>query len=266
MSQENTASIAAQLRQAREAQDKSLADIQRETGISPLVLNDLEAGRCDAVEPVFARMAVRQYADHLGLDGETIAKLFNAQFGGGPPPPPRNRVAGPKPSKAKSTGLPPAVFIGAAAVLCVIAAVVLLQPSAEDPAPQHQAPADLAPPPPPTAAAKPPPPPLPTPQAAPTVLVLEAVALDSTWIHITGDGGDLFKGVLPAGELRRWDAQDGFTLRSGHAHGVRYSLAGRPLGDDGLLGSPSQYLRARLTRDGVTLLDKDMQPLSATAP
>ena len=80
----NESSVASQLRQARQEQDKTLDEAQKGCGVSLNVLVDLESGTCDVVEPVFARFALRTYAQYLGLDVEALEKLFDVQFGSRP--------------------------------------------------------------------------------------------------------------------------------------------------------------------------------------
>ena len=54
--------LSQQLRGAREQSGQSLDDVTRKTGLSANVIEALESGRLDVVEPVFGRMAVRAYA------------------------------------------------------------------------------------------------------------------------------------------------------------------------------------------------------------
>lgn len=73
-------SFATPLRQARQDLKQTPAEAQKGSGISINVLRDLEAGTCNVVEPVYARLALRTYATYLGLEVEPLEKLFNAQF------------------------------------------------------------------------------------------------------------------------------------------------------------------------------------------
>lgn len=76
--------LAGQLRQAREAQGKTLEQVHQQTGISVYILQSLEAGEFTVVEPVYVCLALRAYAEHLGLNGNSMVRQFEA-IGGQPP-------------------------------------------------------------------------------------------------------------------------------------------------------------------------------------
>ena len=93
-------------------------------------------------------------------------------------------------------------------------------------------------------------------------LTLEAEAVDSTWVQVEWDGGaGGIEEVIPRGEKHRWQAREFFMVKAGRAHGVRFYLEGKLLGD-GRLGDPTEVLRFRASKDSVTLLSRDLQPLS----
>ena len=81
-------SISEQLRQAREEQRQTIAEIHRLTGVSPNVLQGLEKGDFEVVEPVFLRMGLRTYAEHLGLDVNAITQVYDKEFNTPPEPTP----------------------------------------------------------------------------------------------------------------------------------------------------------------------------------
>ena len=93
------------------------------------------------------------------------------------------------------------------------------------------------------------------------MLTLAGEAVDSTWVQIQWDGVDGIEEVIPRGQRRRWQAREFFMVTAGRAHGVRFSLDGKLLGD-GRLGEPTEVLRFRASKDRVTLLSRDLQPLS----
>jgi len=96
-----------------------------------------------------------------------------------------------------------------------------------------------------------------------SLLVLEVEALDSTWVRVEWDQGGQFETVLRRGARRRWEARDHFVVQSGRGHGVRLWFQGRPIGADGLVGDPNRVLRVRLSREGMKMLSRDMQPMGA---
>ena len=57
---------------ARQARGLDLEEIQEQSGISLSVLQGLETDQFDVVEPVFVRLALKEYAEYLGLDPEPL--------------------------------------------------------------------------------------------------------------------------------------------------------------------------------------------------
>lgn len=82
------------LRQAREEQGKTLDQIHRHTGLSLYILQNLEAGAFGVVEPVYIRLALRSYAEHLNLNAASVVQQFEVLCSP-PPPPPQVRPAPP---------------------------------------------------------------------------------------------------------------------------------------------------------------------------
>jgi transcriptional regulator with XRE-family HTH domain len=71
-------SLSEELRRAREARGESLDQIHQRTGIALKILQGLENGEFDVVEPVYARLAINHYAVYLGLDGKAFEqRLYN---------------------------------------------------------------------------------------------------------------------------------------------------------------------------------------------
>ncbi|MFH1567153.1 MAG: helix-turn-helix domain-containing protein, partial [Gemmatimonadota bacterium] len=61
---------------------------------------------------------------------------------------------------------------------------------------------------------------------APQAIVLEGLALDSTWIQIQWDGRGTSEEIVPQGQRRRWVARDSLLIRSGRARGIRFYYQG----------------------------------------
>ena len=105
-------------------------------------------------------------------------------------------------------------------------------------------------------------PPATIPQGLSDLLTLEAEAVESTSVQIQwDDGAGGTEVVIRQGEKRRWQARHFFMVKAGRAHGVRFFLQGKLLGN-GRLGDPTEVLRFRASRDSVILLSRDLQPLS----
>jgi cytoskeletal protein RodZ len=96
--------------------------------------------------------------------------------------------------------------------------------------------------------------------APPPGLILEAIAVDTTWVQVLWDGEAGTEITMVSGERRQWAARDSFLVRSGIAHGVQFSLQGQLLGG-GRLGDPDEVLRFLASRDGVVLLGRNLKPV-----
>lgn len=101
--------------------------------------------------------------------------------------------------------------------------------------------------------------------APPPGLILEAIAVDTTWVQVLWDREAGTEITMVSGERRQWAARDSFLVRSGIAHGVQFSLQGQLLGG-GRLGDPDEVLRFRASRDGVVLLGRNLKPVGEPIP
>ena len=93
--------------------------------------------------------------------------------------------------------------------------------------------------------------PLPTPPARPAARgrLLEAEALEDTWILAVADGDTVVSRIVPLGRTVRIPFQDTLVVRMGKTDGMILRLDGRTIDD---LGPPGMVLsRLVLTRDGV---------------
>lgn len=282
MSEEKQQTIAEELSAARQAHGLELEEVQRQTGISLAVLESIEAGRFDVVEPVFTRLALKAYAEYLGLDPEPLLTHFDQQHG--QPPEPRHRptvlISQPVPRRSHKPLIVVGLVIGACCALAV--GYYFFGTAAPPPAPVQSAappqavvaPAQSQPTTPPaqaqastepsaaaadtsaTAAAA---------QTTPPV-VLELEARDSTWVKISWDDAEEnFEGIVPPGQRHRFEARDHFVVLSTRPHDLRYWLDGQLLGG-GQLGDPDQVLHFRAAADGIELLGRNSQPFSEEAP
>lgn len=299
MSEEKQPTIAEELSAARQARGSDLEEVQQQTGISFSVLQAIEAGQFDVVEPVFVRLALKAYAEFLDLDPEPFLTRFDQQqsLASQPRHRPTVLISQPVPPRSHKPLIITGLVIG---VCCALAAVFYFFGDKIVPS---QTPTQSADPPqattiptqatvapaqsqsvtalndPLVAQASTEPEAADVPASADTsatavaaqtsgsvAVVLELEARDSTWVQIRwDDAAENFEGIVPSGERRRFEARNHFVVLSTNPHGLRYWLDGQLLGD-GQLGDPNQVLRFRATADGIQILGSNLQPLTAEAP
>ncbi|MCY4606907.1 MAG: helix-turn-helix domain-containing protein [Gemmatimonadetes bacterium] len=299
MSEEKQPTIAEELSAARQACGSDLEEVQQQTGISLSVLQSIEAGQLNVVEPVFVRLALKAYAEFLDLDPEPLLSRFDQQQRQVLRPRQRSAVLleQPKPQRSSRT---PLIVIGLVVGVCCLLAVayyffgdkIAAPPTApaQSAAPtQIDTPAQTISPPTESRSAVALNDPLlvqssteseaseapatadtsaivATAQTAAALVVLELVARDSTWVQVRWDEAvENFEGTIAPGERRRFEARDHFVVLSTNPHGISYWLDGELLGG-GQLGNPNQVLRFRATADGIQILGSNLQPLTEEAP
>ena len=64
-------------------------------------------------------------------------------------------------------------------------------------------------------------------EPASALFVLQAVALEDTWLRVDIDGDERYELILRAGKDMQWEATERFVLKVGNAHGTRLTLNGR---------------------------------------
>ena len=302
MSEEKEQTIGEELSAARQARGLDLEEIQRQSGVSLFVLQGIEANTLDVVEPIFVRLALKAYAEHLGLDPEPFLSRFDQQYG-------RIMKARSQPVVVLSQPTPrrsrkPLIIIGLVIGACCVLAVAFFYffsdkqtPTQETETPTQaietptqaiETPTQAIETPTQTAhvssQSQPPATPsdpsaqsstelaeLPATEAAaqttePVPVVLELEARDSTWVQVRWDGAvENFEAIVPPGERHRFEAREYFVVLSTRPHGLSYWLDGQLLGN-GQLGDPDQVLHFRAAADGIEFLTLDSQPSAREAP
>ena len=392
MTEKSELSISEALRRVREERGESLEQVQQRLGVSLKILEGIEAEQFDVVEPIYARLAVWHYAEHVGLSGDAMDARFEQEIG--LPEEPvvmRADQSAPVPVAASPAWVsllerqPLSRLVGAAILLVaiivaaiIVGAIVLRRDEAlsqshqqsdeylssplvseapqetgsaqeatpDSPGTNREPAQDLDAAQPNTAVAvadavvpevtRPPetqtpdtqtpdtqaaasggqtevvsgqetetPPadaparqvaatgragqapqddPNPTQAQNPTevltvaadtalgaspvvldtadAIVLEARAIDSTWVQVQWDGVDGIEEIIPKGEIRHWFANQFFMVRAGRAHGVHFRLQGSLLGA-GRLGDATKVLRFRGVTDGYQMLGPELEPLGS---
>ncbi len=81
--------------------------------------------------------------------------------------------------------------------------------------------------------------PTPLPTATPEIVTRIAMTVTVTqraWVRVVADGQVAQEGILEAGEVRYWEAEDSISIRTGNAGGVSLNLNGEDLGPMGDIG------------------------------
>ena len=146
MSEEKQQTIGEELSAARQERGLDLEEIRRQSGVSLSVLQGIEADELEVVEPVFVRLALKAYAEHLKLDPEPLLSRFDQQYGRIIKARSRPVVVLEQPTPRRS--YKPQIITGAAIGTCCVLAVALFYFSGDSDDQDDQ----LVPPPPPQAA------------------------------------------------------------------------------------------------------------------
>ena len=298
MSEEKQQTIGEELSAVRQARGLELEEIQRRSGISLFVLQGIEAGELEVVEPVFVRLALKTYAEYLSLDPEPFLSRFDQQYS-------RIMKARSQPVVVLSQPTPrrsckPLIVTGSIIGACCVLAVAFFYffgdkqtptQATETPTQAIETPTQAietptqaiddptqtahvssqsqpttTPSDPSTELAEPPATGAAAQTTEPVPVVLELEARDSTWVQIRWDGAaENFEAIVPPGERHRFEARDHFVVLSTRPHGLSYWLDGQLLGN-GQLGDPSQILYFRADGAGIKFLRLDSSPSAREAP
>jgi cytoskeleton protein RodZ len=221
--QEEDVSLGERLRRAREAKGMSLDDVANRTRIPIRHLQNIEREDWDALPAVtYAIGFTRNYANAVGLDGETLARALREDIGG-----PTHRAAAPEYyAQADPARVPPRSL---ALVAIVIAALLIVgyllwrRTLVDEPTtiPVAEAPAQ------PQAAARP------APLQAAAGQPVTLVATGEVWLRITdGPGGPiLYMGSMAAGARYQLPATAQHPMiRTGRPQNLHAVIGTRDLG------------------------------------
>lgn len=206
--------IGVYLQKIRLEQALSLDEIAQKTLIPRHRLEALESGDLEALpEPVYIRWLIKQFADSLALDGETISRGFPTKV--------NNFFPRVKPSLSLPNIQIRPIHLYFLYLLLVIGSVQTLSQVLQKSVLQSN---------------RLPPPSLPQqqivqPKTSPIQpvanktsdnqpVVVEVKLKDDCWLRVVVDGKTEFEGVLPQGSHRTWQANRELTVRAGNAGGV----------------------------------------------
>lgn len=234
--------IGDRLRNAREAKGLSLEAVEGLTRIRAAYLRAMEDEEFERLPgPAYLKGFLRTYAAALGLDPDPLVEAVPVEQPQAPSLIGMRGVEIPiQPAAPRSPLRRAATYTGLALVVGAIAlgAVGYLQlrqfnaplpPEAVTPVPPEPTPGTPEPLQPAPAVPEPPPEPTDGPEKpAPETggVTLEIRATGESWIRVTADGETAFQGVVEAGTVRRWRAEERLTLRVGNAPALEILVNG----------------------------------------
>lgn len=286
------------LREARLAQQLTVADVEAAIKIRARQIVALEEGDSAALPPpVYARGLVRKYAEFLGVDPFEMMVQYDQEFGAAPPATIKPVLEEPLYRRGRDWS---ELLLGAGVLLLLLVAGALVwqysilplrqAPPAQVVAASTAVPtqalavaatvtATTAPPtrtpvleatpqggPAPTATLLPTVGPTATrepPTPAPTVPSSEVeVAVEITqpsWIRVTVDGEQVFTSILQPGQSRAWRGKTSVNLRTGNAGGTIIFINGQPMGT---LGTPGAVVERewQVAQGDIIMLTPGGQP------
>ena len=232
-------SFGEELRRERLVRDISLEEISSATKISVRLLKALEAGDLSVLpSPAFTRGFIRAYARHLGIDPEEKVNAYRADLAAASSPiEPPHGMARSRFWRARRATVGTIVG-GVVAVLLVLGFIASPErqkhPTTPQAAPPPAAPVAFK-----NVAVSNEPTPIlqdPADEASAPRKTLALEFDEDSWAKIDADGETVLMGLIKRGDVRRFQARDGFRLTLGNAGAVRVSLDGRPLDPLGAAG------------------------------
>ncbi len=249
--------IGVNLKQARQLQGLTLADIEAVTKISSRYLDAIESENLDILPGVlFTRNFVRQYAMAVGLDPEPLLQeLPKMDQASAPLPVAPSLARSPRWESRERSLATTAAWLVILTASCFATWSYLSRIPAVKTAPAQITRVE----PPPAKTPEPAPAPAPEPAAAvPVSAVLVVItAHETTWISLVADGKSAFAGTLEPNQSKEISAAEQVKLVAGNAAGVTVSLNGKTLDP---LGPEGQVRILRLTAEGPQFLAKVPPP------
>lgn len=256
------------LREAREAQGRSVEDAARSVRARTGQLQALEDERFDSFGgEVYAKGFLRSYAVELGLDPEPLIATYRREVSKEAGSASSNMVVPVKTAGGPRATTPPAWAAWALVAVVVVAGIVflgLIGPTTPD-TPDDESVVGTPPASAPNATddesedddddagtnsdeepepqTDPEPDPEPEFEGVEVVLALEA----DSWMRVTVDGAVIMEEVVNAGQTRRYEAEAEVIVRLGNAGGVRAQYNGEDIGS---AGSSGEVVEIRFTPEG----------------
>jgi len=225
-------SFGEELRRERLVRDISLEEISSATKISVRLLKALEAGDLKILpSPAFTRGFIRAYSRHLGIDPEEKVNAYIADLSAASSPiEPPHGMARSRFWRARRATV--GTIVGGVVAVLLVLGFIASPERRERPTKPLAAPPPAAPVAFKNVAVSNEPTPVlqdPADEASAPRKTLALEFDDDSWAKIDADGETVLVGLIKRGDVRRFQARDGFRLTLGNAGAVRLSLDGRPL-------------------------------------
>ena len=264
------------LRREREKPGLTIADIEKGTSIRRLYIEHIERGNIAELPGlVYAKGFVRNYANFLHLDAESLVQQFAEENGStsapvpSPAEAPSRRISlsnvGDESLSQISIGSERSSYAGifgklAAGIIVLVALVgggaavisAINSPAKEPPAPPVKAESPAAP-----AKAD-------VSDTAHGAVVADGVNVSVTltercWTEVSVDGKSVFEGIIEEGKTESWKGEESVVIRAGNAGALDVTFNGKKLGK---FGENGEVLERRF--DKTTKALKDTLPSSHT--
>lgn len=263
------------LRRAREKQGLTIADIEKGTSIRGLYIEHIERGNIDELPGlVYAKGFVRNYANFLQLDAESLVQQFAEESGSVPVSAPAAAESSPRRISLNNVGDESlskisignerssyaGIFGKLAAGIIVLVALVgggaavisaINSPAKETPA---QLPVKVESPAANTNS-----------DTARTAAAAEGVNVSVTlaercWTEVSVDGKSVFEGIIEQGRTESWQGKESVVIRAGNAGALDVTFNGKKLGK---FGGNGEVVERRFTKTTQAL--KDTVPSASAA-
>ena len=255
---DGTSSVGAQLLQARQERQLSMADVARETKIQPWVLEALEADRLqDTMSPIYVKGFLSSYAKFLRLDPAALLAQLRWPVSDEPDDAAASSAPAPIPSVVRISWPLVRRLAAIGAAVAATAGLVLVNPLRWLPdvklsVPQMPELASVSMP-----KEQPRPPALPTVAfASAQPLELTVTAYRTTWIRVRADGKLLSQQRLPRGANEQWSAKNSFEVVVAKPSEVELMLNGQSISPLAI----AHKGRLAITHHGVTALADPAAP------
>ena len=218
-------SIGESLAEARRQAGLSIPEVSQQTRIRESIIRDIEQDDFSACGGDFyARGHIRSIASVVGADPVQLIREYDAEHG-----PPGTisaaEVFGPsRPVKLRERRRSPSLsLIVAVVLLAIIGFGAYRLVSSDSPAKPAAAPSHRA-----TASARPSARPTPSPTHTADDVVIQLTASEDCWVQLTdsGDGTQIYMGVIQAGASMHWTEKKAVDVRLGNPQGVTLTVNG----------------------------------------